>query len=67
MGLRTDRGLIVLNVVEVLPMVADVLTILSFCVLCMNKLIPVISQVGSVVNNLSSTMDNGDKQSDVSI
>lgn len=48
-------------------MVADVLTILSFCVLCMNKLIPVISQVGSVVNNLSSTIDNGDKQSDVSI
>ena len=32
-------------------MVADVLTILSFCVLCINKLIPAISQVGSVVYN----------------
>lgn len=29
-------------------MVADALTVLSFCVLCINKLIPVISQVGSV-------------------
>lgn len=45
MGLRTDWGLIVLNIAEVLPMVADVLTVLSFMVLCMMKVLPVISQI----------------------
>ena len=45
MGLRTDWGLIVLNIAEVLPMVSDVLTVLSFVVLCMMKTLPVISQM----------------------
>lgn len=45
MGLRTDRGLIVLNIAEVLPMVSDVLTVLSFVVFCMTKALPVISQM----------------------
>lgn len=46
MGLRTDWGLIVSKVAEVLPMVADFLTVLSFVVLCMIKVVPVIPQVG---------------------
>ena len=51
MGLRTDCGLIVSKIVEVLPMVADVLTVLSFSVLIVNKVIPVISQnVGCVLS-----------------
>lgn len=40
-------------------MVADVLTVLSFLVLCLIKLLPVISQVGRCVckdiNNYAST------------
>lgn len=46
MGLRTDWGLIVLKSAEVLPMVADLLTVVSFFVLCIIKLNPVISQIG---------------------
>ena len=53
MGLRTDWGLIVLNVAEVLPMVADVLTVLSFAVLCMTKIVPVIPQIGRCANYIS--------------
>lgn len=49
MGLRTDWGLSVLWIAEVLPMVSDVLTVSSFVVLCMSRIIPVISQVGGCV------------------
>ena len=53
MGLRTVWGLIVLEIVEVLPMVADVLTVLSFIVFCMMKVSPVISQIGRCVKQNS--------------
>ncbi len=42
-----------LEIVEVLPMVADVLTVLSFIVFCMMKVSPVISQIGRCVKQNS--------------
>jgi hypothetical protein len=63
MGLRTDCGLIVSKIVEVLPMVADVLTVLSFSVLIVNKVIPVISQnVGCVLSIKELLLLQGERQ-----
>ena len=44
MGLRTERGTIILKVTEVMCMVENVLAVSSFLVFCINKALPFIFQ-----------------------